>query len=173
MNPATFRRLEELRAKTDKEFGKLVQKLLAIAFLETDAESLVERSIQGIDLEVTIAGTRYAFEVKTCEEDSLTLGKKDLAGLERELESGAEAYIAVLGGGLLDEWLMVHYTAGEIPPSKKLSTFELRPYRNRDLERRVASAFEEAVEKHAATAIYDRQKGLDRVLEGYPARALA
>ena len=173
MNPATYRRLMEMRDKTDKEYGKLVQKILAIAFLETGAENLVERSIQGIDLDVTLAGTRYAFEVKTCEEDSLTLGKKDLAGLEREIASGAEAYIAVLAGSMLDEWLMVRYTPGEIPPAKKLSTFELRPYRNRELERRVESAFEDAVEKHAATAIYEKQKGLDKELERYPARALA
>ena len=173
MKPASYRRLTEMREQTDKEFGKLVQKLLAIAFLETGVEALVERSIQGIDLEVTIAGKRLAFEVKTCEGDSLTLGKKDLEGLAREIKTGAEAYVAVLAGGLLDEWMILRYTPGEIPPSKSLSTFDLRPYRNRELERRIGDAFEEALEKHAATAIYKRQKGLDSELERYPARELA
>jgi hypothetical protein len=173
VKPRTHARLAELREKTGKEYGKLVQKLLAIALLETDVERLVERSIQGIDLDVKIAGRRYGFEVKTCEADEIRLGAKDLKGLERQIAEGAEPYVAVLGSGLLDEWIFVRYHPGEIPSGKNLSSFRLRPYRNRELERRVRAAFEQTVERHTTTAIYDRQPGLDKVLENYPARKLA
>jgi len=173
VTPRTHARLSELREKTGKEYGKLIQKLLAIALLETEVESLVERAIQGIDLDVTIAGRRYGFEVKTCETDEIRLGAKDLQGLERQIAEGAEAYLAVLGSGLLDEWMFVRYHPGEIPSGKNLSSFRLRPYRNHDLERRVRTAFDRAVERHTTTAIHDRQPGLDRLLSNYPARQLA
>jgi hypothetical protein len=162
-----------LREKTGKEYGKLIQKLLAIAVLETGVERLVERSIQGIDLDVRIAGRRYAFEVKTCEADEIRLGAKDSKGLERQIAEGAAPYVAVLGSGLLDEWNFVRYHPGELPSGKKLSSFRLRPYRDRELERRVRDAFEQVVERHTKTAIYERQPGLDKILEGYPARKLA
>ena len=173
MNPQTHRYLEDIREKTGKEYGKLLQKLLAIAFLETGVEQLVDRCTQGIDLEVRVAGARLAFEVKTCEEDQISLGRKDLDGLERQRSEGVEAYVAVLGGGLLDDWIFVRYHPGELPPGKKLSSFQLRPYRNRELENRIRNPFEEAVARHANTAVYDRQPGLDRVLATYPARGLA
>ena len=173
MKPQTYARLTELREKTDKEYGKLVQKLLAVALLETGVESLVERSTQGIDLDVMIAGRRYGFEVKTSESDTIRLAAKDLAGLQRQLADGAEAYLAILGNSRLDEWIFVRYHPDEIQSGKNLSCFSLRPYRNHDLERRVCAAFERAVEQHATCAIYDRQPGLDRVLDSYPARKLA
>lgn len=174
MNPNTHRRLKELREATDKEYGKLVQKLLAIAFLESGVDSLTERSIQGIDLEVGIAGTRYAFEVKTSEKDSISLGKKDFEGLRSQIEEDVEVYIAVLfGSSLLDEWLMVRYHEGELLPAKKYSQFMLRPYRNRELEDRIRACFDTAVADHANTARLERQGGLDHVLEGYGNRRLA
>ena len=176
MKPHTYAKLADLREQTGMEYGKLMQKLLAIALLETDVESLVERSIQGIDLDLSIAGQRYAMEVKTCEGDAIRLGAKDLEGLERHLAEGAEGaepYLAVLFNGLLDEWIFVRYHPGEIPSGKNLSAFRLRPFRNRALERRVRSAFEQTVERHVTTAIYDRQVGLDRLLANYPARKLA
>ena len=173
MNPQTHRMLQDIRSRTGKEYGKLLQKLLGIAFLDSEVERLVDRCTQGIDLEVQLGGARLAFEVKTSEEDQITLGKKDLEGLQRQLDDGAEAYVAVLGGGLLDSWLFVRYSPGELPSGRKLSTFQLRPYRNRELEERILRPFEEAVARHANTAICERQAGLDRVLEGYPARGLA
>lgn len=173
MRPKTYQALQNLRGKAGKEYGKLIQKLLAIALLETDVEALVERSIQGIDLDVRIAGQSYAFEVKTSEGDDITLAPKDLEGLERQRREGARAYIAMLPGGRLGEWIFAHYSPGELATGRKLSSFQLRPYRNKELETRVRTAFEAAVERHVATAANDGQVGLDRVLEQYPARALA
>jgi hypothetical protein len=65
LNVINFKRFG--RASTQKEYGKLVQKLLAIALLGAGADSLTDRSTQGIDLEATIRGKRRAIEVKTTE----------------------------------------------------------------------------------------------------------
>ena len=46
MKHATYEKLDKLRGEVGREYGKLVQKLLAAAFLETDVQKLVERSTQ-------------------------------------------------------------------------------------------------------------------------------
>ena len=167
------RRLRELSDKTGKEYGKLVQKLLAIAFLEAEAESVTDRCVQGIDLEVTLHGRTYAFEVKTSEHGPVRFGKKDVQGLEARLDEGAETYVAVLGAGLLDEWNFARFQAGELQTSRAYSPMELRPYRNRELEGEIRSAFCEAVMKHAREAEINKQRGLNSVLGGYAAFRLA
>ena len=136
------RRLRDLSDKTGKEYGKLVLKLLAIAFLEAEAESVTDRCVQGIDLRLRCM-------------------------------AAAEAYVAVLGAGLLDEWIFARFQEGELQISRAYSALELRPYRNRELEGEVRAAFCEAVMKHAREAEINQQRGLNAVLEGYSAFRLA
>jgi hypothetical protein len=112
-------------------------------------------------------------EVKTCEGGSVTLGKKDLEGLDRQCAEGLEAYVPVLGDRATDDWIFVRYTPGEFPSAKQLSLFKLRAYRDRELETRITRAFEQAVLTHASVAARSGQNGLDGVLERYPARKLA
>lgn len=173
MKPQVRRQLEVIRGETGLQFGKLVQKLLAIAFLETEAKNLVECSIQGVDLQMVIAGTSYAFEVKTSEGDEVSLGRKDIEGLNGNIERGKMTFIAVLGDRLTDEWIFSRYHPGELPSGKRLSTFQFRPYRDSELEARVNPAFEEAVSRYAQIAVQEGQKGLDRILARYPERSLA
>lgn len=173
MNPHTYELLTELRERTGREYGKLVQKLLAIAFLESGVDELVDRCVQGIDLELKTGGRHIALEVKTTETAQVTLGRKDLEGLERQRKQGAEPYVAFLGGGLLDEWIFARYHPGELPAGKKIGAFRLRAYRDRELEGRIQSLFEAAVAQHVNVATFERQAGLDRVLAGYAARQLA
>jgi hypothetical protein len=157
-----------MRAEVGREYGKLVQKLLAIAFLETDVKKLVERSTQGIDLELEIAGERYMFEVKTSESDSIRLGPKDLEGLDRCVEEGAKVYLAVLTNGYLEDWILARYTPREFPAGKKLTSFPFRAHRDSDLEGRILTAFNRVVDAHVHTAIAERQSGLDELLHRYP-----
>jgi len=173
VKPQTRRQLDDLSRRTGKEYGKLVQKLLAIAFLETGAEHLVESSIQGIDLEVRIAGVEHAFEVKTCEGRGITLGKKDVADLTGHLQRGEAVYIAMLASGLFDDWIFARLKSGELPSGRKLSAFKLRPYRNRQLEQRICAAFESAVKRFGEAATTERQRRLDQILARYPAHQLA
>ena len=98
-----------------------------------------------------------------------------LAGLALGLVflTKAEVFLAVLGGGLLDEWIFVRFFPGELASNRKLTTFQLRAYRDRVLEERIRRPFEDAVARHAHTAITERQAGMDGVLASYPARRLA
>ncbi len=161
-------RLTGLSAASEKEYGKLVQKLLAIAFLEAGAESLTDRSTQGIDLELVIKGKPRAIEVKTSESGSVSLGKKDLEGLAAREAGGAKAYVAVLGNRFLDEWTFARFFKGELQPAQSYSITQLRPYRDHELERTIAKTFPEAVLKHADAAASRGQTALDAVLASYP-----
>ena len=169
MKHETEQKLERLRAETGREYGKLVQKLLALAFLETDVQKLVERSTQGIDLEMEIAGERTVFEVKTSESESIQLSPKDLEGLDRLVEDGARVYLAVLATGPFEDWILSRYAPGELPTGKDLSSFRFRAHRDRELEGRIRGAFDRVVDRHLHAAIQGRQSGLDQLLQGYPA----
>ena len=169
MKLEVHKRLAELSTSSGKEYGKLVQKLLAIALLEAGAESLTDRSTQGIDLEAMFRGKKRAIEVKTTESGTVSLGKKDLEGLAAREADGARAYIAVLGNRFLDEWTFARFHAGELQPSQNYSITQLRPYRDRELERAVAKPFADAVLKHADAAARGGQRALDEVLAAHPA----
>ena len=177
MKLEVHRRLGEIGAAQGKEYGKLVQKLLALAFLEAGATRITERSIQGTDLEVTLAdGRKIALEVKTSEPGAsgkVEFGKKDVQGLEAREEAGYAAYFAVLGNRLLDDWLFVRHAPGEIQTGTAYSPTRLRPYRARDLEEVVADTFAAAVARHGGTAAEGGQGALNEILRGYEAFRLA
>ena len=164
------------------EYGQLVQKLLALAFLEAGATRVTERSTQGIDLEVELAdGRRAALEVKTsmAREGQMTgtstvaFGKKDVAGLVAREAEGYEPYLAVLGAGLLDDWIFARYRAGELRAPASCSPTRLRAYRDLALEQLVKDTFVDAVMRHATTAIEGGQGALDEVLGAHPAYSTA
>lgn len=167
MKLEVHQRLSDLSAATQKEYGKLVQKLLAIALLDAGAESLTDRSTQGIDLEATIRGKRRAIEVKTTETGVISLGKKDLEGLAAREAEGARAYVAVLGNRFLDEWTFARFHRGELQPSQSYSITQLRSYRDRELERAVTKPFADAVLAHADAAARAGQHALDEVLAAH------
>jgi hypothetical protein len=166
-------RLARLRETRGKEYGKLVQKLLALSFLEAGASRVTERSIQGIDLEVEVDGRRLALEVKTTETGNVKLGTKDVKGLDARMSEGYETYVAVLGVGLLDEWVFAAYRGGEPAQGVAYSPHALRPYRTHDLEARITALFDDLLARHLAGAVERGQGYLDEVLGGYSAFAQA
>jgi len=163
------KRLSELSAAAGKDYGKLVQKLLAIALLEAGAESLTDRCTQGIDLETVFRGKKRAIEIKTSERGAVALGKKDLEGLAAREKDGMRAYVAALGNRFLDEWTFARFHAGELQPSQSYSITQLRPYRDREMERAVAKPFAEAVMAHADAGLRGGQGALDEILTRHPA----
>lgn len=172
MKLEAHRRLADLTASAGMEYGKLVQKLLSIALLEAGASSLVERSTQGIDVEVELDGVVRAIEVKTSQDGALKLGKKDLDGLAAREAEGARACVAALGPRLVDDWVVARFHRGEWQPGQSLSITQLRPFRERELERVLVPAFADAVLAHASAALRG-QRALDEVLRKYPAYRLA
>jgi Holliday junction resolvase len=161
MTLATFERLEALQARYGREFGKLCQKFLAIAFHEAGFPAPQERGVQGVDIDVASDGERYAVEVKTTEGDSIGFERKDAEGLAMRRRDGYQPVLAVLQIRLFAEWMFVR-TDRLLPGSWLVDA--LRPYRLRELERRVAPLFDAAVERHYAAALEGGQSYLDEVL---------
>ena len=154
-------------------YGKLVQKLLAIAFCEAGATRVAERSIQGIDLEVVLGDAKVALEVKTAQTDKVRFGKKDIDGLDARRVEGFTPYFAVLGPGLLDEWVFALCLPAEIQAQRDYSINQLRAYRDTALEASVSETFSAAVSKHSAAAAQGGQTALNQVLHDYPCFSVA
>ena len=173
MNLAIYRRLRELSEASGKEYGKLVQKLLAIAFLEAGADSVTDRSTQGIDLEVTWNGVPCAFEVKTTEGTMFRLQQKDLDGLAAKEMLDVRPFLAVLGGRLLDDWIFARFHDGELQPSQEYSVTQVRTYRDSEIEQVVAETFPAAVLSHTSVACSKGQRALDVILNEHKNYRLA
>ena len=173
MRVETMRRLARLRETRGMEYGKLVQKLLALSFLEAGAYRVTERSIQGIDLEVELDGRKLALEVKTTETGNVKLGAKDVKGLDARRTEGYETYVAVLGTGLLDEWVFAAYRGGEPAQGVAYSPLALRPYRDRELEALVTALFEDLLARHLTGAVDRGQDYLNETLKKSSAFAQA
>lgn len=162
MNPATFELLEQLHGRHGpREFGKICQKFLAISYRLAGFSHIVERGVQGVDVDAAIGGERYATEVKTTVKDSVHFQKKDAAGLQDRARDGYRPLLAVLRLGPLSEWFMVH---AERLKTGVLLIDSLRPYRFRQLEDRLGPLFDEAVRLHGEGALREAQVYLDDIL---------
>ncbi len=174
MKHEVYRRLSELSEVSEKEYGKLIQKLLAIAFCKAGAIRLIERSTQGIDLEVTLPDERrIAVEVKTAQDQTVKFGKKDLDGLSSQVEAGLEPYFALLGSQLLDEWVLARSYANEIKPNQQYRLTQLRAYRDKELEESIQEHFDEAVIEYTNLPDTNRQAALDEILRGFSCVSIA
>jgi hypothetical protein len=166
------RRLRALAEAQGAEYGKLVQKLLALAFLEVGA-TVTDRAVQGVDLEVVLGdGRRVALEVKTTVGGEVTLAGKDLAGLRSREREGYEPFVAALGPGLLDEWIFARARLADWQGGVRLSLLALRPHRDRALEETVSAAFAEAVARHAPRAMTGGQAALNEAIRAHVGSAV-
>lgn len=173
MKYETWKMLKILRDRQGKEFGKLAQKLLALAFIDAGAGRLTDRAVQGIDIEVELDNRKLAFEVKTAEGSSISLGKKDLDGLAARREEGFETMLAVLGGRLTDEWMFVPVPGSDLQASADIESVLLRPFMDVELGRFIEEPFVQAVDRYGLRACEGGQLALNQVLEKYPGYALA
>jgi hypothetical protein len=166
--------LKDLHARHGpREFGKIVQKLLAIAIQHAGFSRIVERGVQGVDVDAA-ADTleRYAAEVKTTIKNAVFFGSKDLEGLSARQHDGYQPMLAVLRLAPLSELFLVHAATlrcGRLPIAS------LRPFRCRELENRIEPCFRRAVCEHFEGALTGSQFYLDRVLRerGIEVRDLA
>lgn len=80
MKTETYDKLKKLYDKYNaQEFGKICQKLLALSFCNAGYGHIVERGVQGVDVDaVKENGERYAIEVKTSKYDTINFQKKML-----------------------------------------------------------------------------------------------
>jgi hypothetical protein len=165
MNSNTFNNLQEIHRKYGpQEFGKICQKLLAIAFRSGGYGHVVERGVQGVDVDAAQdGGEKYSLEVKTTEKDSIVFGRKDEEGLSSREKDGYRPLLAVLQVGPLSEWYFVESKRARVGT---LIVESLRPYRQRELEQIISPLFEDAVKAHHSGIMSVGQEYLDNVLRG-------
>jgi len=158
----TYQLLTRLhRRHGPREFGKICQKLLAVACRLAGFEHVVERGVQGVDLDVALLTERYATEVKTTEKDSVAFQQKDAEGLASRRQDGYQPLLAVLRLSPFSDW---HLVSIEHLRTGNLLIASLRPYRRRNLEERLTPRFDEGLAAHFDGAWTDSQSYLDRVL---------
>ncbi len=166
MKIATFRRLNQLRDKYGPGiFGKIAQKLLALAFYGADFHFVVERGVQGVDIDVANgAGDRYALEVKTTDANSVPISKENIDALEDRARDGLVPLVAALRIQMFEDWIIAAIPLGELKPGT-ISLSRLRAYRMRPLETSVCPSFESVVSQHFAGVLAGGESYLIRALE--------
>lgn len=129
-------------------FGKIVQKLLALSFHEMGFTNIVERGVQGVDIDTTSeSNQKFAFEVKTTKKLSIPLTPDNVQALRDRTHDGYQPVIAVLRLVPLENWILAEIPMGEIPTGEILIE-SLRRYRMKDLENQLSSIFDRVVQKH-------------------------
>jgi len=144
-----------------REFGKLCQKLLAITFQRAGFGHVVERGVQGVDVDAAGPGGKFSAEVKTTRSGVVKFEPKDVDGLRARRLDGYHSLLAALRLGPLCDWVLAdadHLEAGSIALDR------LRPYRRRNLEDQLRPVFGEVVTEHAPGTLRGAQAYLDGVL---------
>jgi Holliday junction resolvase len=147
-----------------RERGKLCQKLLAIALQMSGCTQIIERGVQGVDVDACQAnGEKYSIEVKTTVRDSVPLREKDVLGLrQRAQQDGYRPLLGVLRIGVLScEWYLAK---AQSLRAGVVQIDSLRPYRVRSLEQLIQPLFEKAACDHFDGAMKGAQLYLDTVL---------
>jgi hypothetical protein len=165
LNTATelYCSLQNLHAQHGpREFGKIVQKLLAITFQLAGFHRIVERGVQGVDVDaVGSSDERYATEVKTTQKHAVRYANKDRIGLAARQQDGYQPLLAVLRLTPLSDLMLVHTASLRCGQLRKAS---LQPHRFHDLEGRLRPCFALAVRDHFEGAYTGSQYYLDGVL---------
>ena len=129
-------------------FGKIVQKLLALTFHEMGFINIVERGVQGVDIDITSeSNQKFAFEVKTTKKLSILLTPDNVRALRDRTHDGYQPVIAVLRLAPLENWILAKMPLDRIPVGDVLIE-NLRPYRIKDLERQLCPYFDIVTQKH-------------------------
>jgi len=163
MKTEVYERLKELHDKYGpQEFGKLCQKFLAIGFRLAGYSHIVERGVQGVDVDAAEEkGEKYSIEVKTTTKKSVNFEQKDVDGLQKRKKDGYQAVLAVLRLDRFSDWIFAK--ADRIKPGS-LFIDSLRPYRLHELERCICPLIDKAISEHFEGTMGEAQKYLDKVL---------
>jgi Holliday junction resolvase len=129
-------------------FGKIAQKLLALALYEAGFLDIVEREVQGADIDATDAmGKKYTVEVKTTDGESIPISSENIEALKDRTKDGYVPVIAALRIQMFEDWVFANIPLGSLRPGP-LPLGRLRAYRIKDVETYVCPAFEVVVNQH-------------------------
>jgi len=149
MDTVTLSRLRELRERYGVGvFGKIAQKLLALSFRSMGFTHVVERSVEGVDIDIATGdGDKFALEVKTTEGLSVRLDEGNVQALFDRAKDGYLPVVAALRLAVFEKWVLAQVPLDEVRAGNILVDF-LRAYRMKDLEGALEPAFEDVVEEH-------------------------
>ncbi len=166
MKSRTFRQLQTLREKYGPGvFGKITQKLLALAFYDAGFHDFVERGVQGVDLDVANpAGEKYALEVKTTDGETVPISEENIGALKDRARDGYIPVIAALRIQLFEDWVVAKIPLNQLRPGT-LPLSRLRAYRMRQLEGSLCPAFEAVVNEHFSDVLSGGERYLISVLD--------
>lgn len=161
MKIETYKSLRALRETFGpRTFGRLCQKLLGLTFVELGYEHVVEREVQGVDLDAARrGGPRYAIEVKTTNATSVILAAKDFECLKARVADGYELVVAVLRCYPLGGWIMAD--ANRLKPKSYLID-RLSAYSIVNLETEITPAFDATIAEHFTPLMQDGRKYLHK-----------
>jgi hypothetical protein len=165
MKVDTFRHLQLIRAKFGPGiFGKIAQKLLALALYEAGFDDIVEREVQGADIDATGAiGKKYTLEVKTTDGESIPISRENMEALRDRTKDGYVPVIAALRMQMFEDWVFADIPLGNLKPGS-LPLSRLRAYRVKDIEASVCPAFEVVLNQHFGGVLAGGTHYLTRVL---------
>ena len=166
MKSRTFRELQRLREKYGPGiFGKIAQKLLALAFYDAGFHDFVERGVQGVDIDVANpTGEKYALEVKTTDTEAVPISEENIEALKDRARDGYLPLIAGLRMQLLEDWIIAKIPLDQLRPGSLLLS-RLRAYRMRQLEESICPAFEAVVNEHFSSVLSGGEQYLIKVLD--------
>ena len=165
MKVNTFQHLQQIRAEFGPvRFGKIAQKLLALALDEAGFFDIVEREVQGVDIDATDRdGKKYTLEVKTTDGENIPISRENIEALKDRTKDGYLPVIAALRVQMFEDWIFANIPLGDLKPvSFPLS--RLRAYRLQDLETSICPTFEAVMNQHFSNVLAGGEHYLSQVL---------
>lgn len=165
MNIQTLGRLRKLRDKFGSgPFGKIAQKLLALSFREIGFTHIVERSVEGVDIDIAGEAGEFTLEVKTTDGSSISLSANNVEDLRKRARDDYLPVIAALQLAVFEKWILAQVPLDELSPGQ-MPIYRLRAYRMRDMENSLDPAFDRVVAKHFRGTLNNGQRYLSEQLK--------
>jgi len=165
MKVNTFQQLQQIHQKFgSRVFGKLAQKLLAITFIDVGSDHVVERSVQGVDVDAaSLEGDNYTLEVKTTSGQNIPISRENIEALKDRAKDSYIPMIAALRVHMFENWVFAKIPLSDLRPGS-IPISRLRAYRIKSLETKVCPTFEEVVNEHYSGVLEQGEHYLNRVL---------
>ncbi|MCH8007395.1 MAG: hypothetical protein IIC91_00875 [Chloroflexi bacterium] len=166
MRVRTFKQLQDIREKFGPGiFGKITQKLLALAFYAAGYSRVVERGVQGVDIDATNPqGKRFTVEVKTTGGDTIFISKDNIDALQDRASDGCVPLIAALRIQMFEQWIVASIPLSQLRPGSILLS-RLRASSVGDIETSVNPAFETVVNQHFSGVMARGEQYLIEILD--------
>jgi Holliday junction resolvase len=151
MDAAAFLLLRQLQqSPIGSDFGKICQSLLALTLRENGFNHVVNRLVEGVDIDASGDSGQFAIEVKTTESREVLIGEKDVKGWKERSRDHYAPVLAALRISLLSERTLCDATDLEKGTYRiqRLRLHEIPP-----LTKLVTSNFDAAVQKHVPSLL--------------------